>query len=147
MGLEEHAANKTGLRCHRVAPVQSLLGNERKSVPGFRKDWPTICCMEKHRPFRTAPIPPQLRLVTEITVETNGKHVSYLNTKHAAAYLGISESWLRQRRMTGNLGGQRPGPPFVRLGRAVRYSKPALDHWLGTQSPGSSVLDVCDEDH
>jgi predicted DNA-binding transcriptional regulator AlpA len=59
---------------------------------------------------------------------------NYFSTRQAASYLGISESWLRQRRMVGNLYGQRPGPPFVRLGRAVRYCKPVLDRWLTQQS-------------
>jgi predicted DNA-binding transcriptional regulator AlpA len=65
-----------------------------------------------------------------------------LNTRQAAAYLGISQSWLRQRRMMGNLGGQRPGPQFVRLGRAVRYSKSSLDRFVADQTHSSSVKDV-----
>jgi predicted DNA-binding transcriptional regulator AlpA len=58
----------------------------------------------------------------------------FFNTRQAAAYLGISESWLRQRRMTGTLGCQRPAPPFVRLGRSIRYNKSDLDRWLAQQS-------------
>lgn len=65
----------------------------------------------------------------------------FFNTRQAAAYLGISESWLRQRRMTGTPGCQRPAPPFVRLGRSVRYNKSDLDLWLATQTQGSSVED------
>ena len=53
-----------------------------------------------------------------------------LTTAEAAAYVSMSESWLRQRRMTGPLNDQRPAPPFVRLGRSVRYLKSDLDQWL-----------------
>jgi predicted DNA-binding transcriptional regulator AlpA len=60
--------------------------------------------------------------------------VNFFNTRQAAAYIGISQSWLRQRRMTGTLRGQRPAPPFVRLGRSVRYSKADLERWLAQQS-------------
>jgi predicted DNA-binding transcriptional regulator AlpA len=67
--------------------------------------------------------------VTTLASESN-----YFDARQASAYLGISESWLRQRRMTGNLGGQRPAPPFVRLGRSIRYNKVDLDRWLAQQS-------------
>ena len=49
-----------------------------------------------------------------------------LTDRDAARYLGISESWLRQSRMNGNPDA----PPFVRLGRAVRYLRDDLDRWL-----------------
>ncbi len=64
----------------------------------------------------------------------------FLDTKQAALYMGISESWLRQRRMTGILEGQRPAPPYIKLGRAVRYNKSVLDEWLAQQcsKPGNS---------
>jgi predicted DNA-binding transcriptional regulator AlpA len=68
--------------------------------------------------------------------------VNFFNTRQAAVYIGISQSWLRQRRMTGTLGGQRPAPPFVRLGRSVRYSKLDLDQWLADQTHRSSVEDI-----
>jgi predicted DNA-binding transcriptional regulator AlpA len=39
----------------------------------------------------------------------------------AAAYLGLSESTLAKRRMRGE------GPPYIKIGGAVRYEVPALD--------------------
>ena len=57
-----------------------------------------------------------------------------LKTPDAAIYLGVSESWLRQRRMTGNLDGKKPSPPYVRYGRSIRYLKTALDRFLSERS-------------
>jgi predicted DNA-binding transcriptional regulator AlpA len=73
---------------------------------------------------------------------TQGDSITCLTTAETAAYLAVSESWLRQRRMSGNLGGQRPAPPFLRLGRAIRYTKSDLDLWLATQTQRSTVEDL-----
>jgi predicted DNA-binding transcriptional regulator AlpA len=48
----------------------------------------------------------------------------------AADYIGMSESFLRQSRMDGHRENRTPGPPFVRIGRAVLYLKDDLDRWL-----------------
>jgi len=49
------------------------------------------------------------------------------SSSDAALYINMSESWLRQSRMSGRLDG----PPFLRLGsRAVRYLRADLDRWL-----------------
>ena len=53
-----------------------------------------------------------------------------LDTREAAEYIGMSESWLRQSRMNGHLEGRTPPPPFIRIGRAIRYSPTDLDNWL-----------------
>jgi predicted DNA-binding transcriptional regulator AlpA len=47
-----------------------------------------------------------------------------LEPSEAAAFLKVSISWLAKARATNN------GPPFVRIGRCVRYSKAALLRWL-----------------
>lgn len=57
-----------------------------------------------------------------------------LTTSEAAVYLAVSESWLRQRRMTGNLEGRRPAPPYVKIGRSVRYVRSEVDRWLAERS-------------
>lgn len=46
-----------------------------------------------------------------------------------AEYLGCSVSWLRKGRMTGQRE-KSPTPPFVRLGRSIRYLKGDLDAFL-----------------
>jgi len=48
-----------------------------------------------------------------------------LMNEHAAAeILGVTISFLRSRRC---LGG---GPPFVRVGRLIRYKPAHLDQWV-----------------
>jgi len=53
----------------------------------------------------------------------------YLNETEAAQLLGVSLPFLRQRRCYGALPGQKPGPPFMKFGRAVRYSLSDLEAW------------------
>lgn len=52
----------------------------------------------------------------------------YLTTKEAAAYTGMSESYLAKLRMgIGPIGG----PKFSRIGlRSVRYKRSDLDAWM-----------------
>ena len=49
-----------------------------------------------------------------------------LKEDEAAPYIGMSRSWLRQSRMTGN----KDAPPYVKIGRAIRYLRDDLDTWL-----------------
>jgi predicted DNA-binding transcriptional regulator AlpA len=51
-------------------------------------------------------------------------------TAEAARYIAMSESFLRQARMDGDRENRTPGPPFLKIGRAVRYLKHDLDAWL-----------------
>ena len=47
-----------------------------------------------------------------------------LTAEEAAKLLKVSLSWLAKARMTGD------GPPFIRVGRSIRYSEAALLQWL-----------------
>ena len=47
-----------------------------------------------------------------------------LTTAQCAALLGISEQWLEIARVRGD------GPPFVKMGRIVRYRRPSVLRWL-----------------
>jgi excisionase family DNA binding protein len=47
-----------------------------------------------------------------------------LTPKEAADYLRMSLSWLAKARMRGD------GPPFVRVGRSIRYPEAALVQWM-----------------
>jgi excisionase family DNA binding protein len=47
-----------------------------------------------------------------------------LTPKEAAEFLRVSLSWLAKARMRGD------GPPFIKVGRSVRYSEAALIHWM-----------------
>lgn len=50
-----------------------------------------------------------------------------VKTRDASEHVGLSESTLEKRRLTGD------GPPFVKIGRAVRYRICDLDAWIAAQ--------------
>ncbi len=50
-----------------------------------------------------------------------------LTPKETAGRLKVSTSWLAKARMRGD------GPPFLKIGRAIRYSEAALLHWMKSQ--------------
>jgi predicted DNA-binding transcriptional regulator AlpA len=47
-----------------------------------------------------------------------------LKPAEAAEFLKISVSWLAKARVNGD------GPPFIRVGRSIRYSRSALIRWM-----------------
>jgi predicted DNA-binding transcriptional regulator AlpA len=47
-----------------------------------------------------------------------------LTPKETAKRLKVSTSWLAKARMRGD------GPPFIKVGRAIRYSEAALIQWM-----------------
>lgn len=53
-----------------------------------------------------------------------------LTDPEAATYLGVSLSFLRQGRMEGRRANRSPGPPFIKMGKAIRYDLQDLDSWL-----------------
>ena len=56
---------------------------------------------------------------------------SYLwKTKDVAAYVDVPEGTVRRWRDT------RSGPPFIRVGRQVRYRPEAIEAWLESRSVG-----------
>jgi predicted DNA-binding transcriptional regulator AlpA len=54
----------------------------------------------------------------------NGAMERLLKPDEAAKFLRLSLSWLAKRRATGD------GPPFIRLGRSIRYSETAILRWM-----------------
>jgi hypothetical protein len=50
--------------------------------------------------------------------------ISLFTPKEAARFLRVSLSWLAKARMRGD------GPPYIQLGRAIRYSDAALLQWM-----------------
>lgn len=62
-------------------------------------------------------------------MSTNGER-RLLNETAAAQYLAVSRSYLRRARMDGPVAGRTPGPPFIRIGAAVRYDIRDLDLWI-----------------
>jgi excisionase family DNA binding protein len=60
-----------------------------------------------------------------IPVATIGATIErLLKPKEAAELLRVSLSWLAKARMRGD------GPPFIKVGRSVRYSEAALNQWM-----------------
>lgn len=53
-----------------------------------------------------------------------------MNEKEAAIYIGMSVPFLRQSRMDGNRENRTDAPPYLKIGRAVRYLREDLDRWL-----------------
>ena len=47
-----------------------------------------------------------------------------LTPKEAARLLKVSLSWLAKARMRGD------GPPFIRIGRSIRYTEATLIQWM-----------------
>ena len=54
----------------------------------------------------------------------------YLDTKQAAAYLGLSLKTLEKLRVTGR------GPRFAKAGRRVIYDRRDLDKWVAARKRG-----------
>lgn len=52
-----------------------------------------------------------------------------LTEADAARYIGLSRAYLRQSRMRVPRRGI-DGPPYIRVGRAIRYLRADLDRWL-----------------
>ncbi len=50
--------------------------------------------------------------------------LNLLRPNDASKFLKVSLSWLAKARMTGD------GPPYIRVGRSIRYSEVALLQWL-----------------
>lgn len=55
------------------------------------------------------------------------------DTCEAAAYLGMSEEWLKKARKTGRLSNGCGLPVFIKIGRSVKYLKSDLDDYLDSQ--------------
>jgi predicted DNA-binding transcriptional regulator AlpA len=47
-----------------------------------------------------------------------------LTPKEAARSLKLSDSWLAKARMRGD------GPPYIQIGRSIRYAESALIQWM-----------------
>lgn len=60
----------------------------------------------------------------------NSTNKRALSELEAAAYIGMSRSFLAQSRMDGLRDNRTPAPPFIKIGRSVRYLQEDLDNWL-----------------
>jgi predicted DNA-binding transcriptional regulator AlpA len=55
-----------------------------------------------------------------------------ITARDAAGLLRLSLSWLAKARMRGD------GPPYVKLGRSVRYGESALAEWTRSRTRSST---------
>jgi len=55
-----------------------------------------------------------------------------LTAKEAAARLKMSSSWMAKARMRGD------GPPYIRIGRSIRYTEPAVIQWMKSRQRSST---------
>jgi predicted DNA-binding transcriptional regulator AlpA len=55
-----------------------------------------------------------------------------MTPNEAAAVLKVSLSWLAKARMRGD------GPPYIRVGRSIRYSEAALIQWMKSRQRSST---------
>jgi len=67
---------------------------------------------------------PQTPAASATPQKPTASSLSLLSPKEAAKLLKVSISWLAKARMNGD------GPPYMRIGRSIRYSDAALLHWL-----------------
>ena len=65
---------------------------------------------------------------TIVTTKTGAGFDHLLTPQDAANFLGISLSWLAKRRLAGD------GPPYLKIGRCIRYSEAALVQWLKSRT-------------
>ena len=65
--------------------------------------------------------------MTVPTSKTNSGIERLLTPKEIADLFRVSTSWLAKARMRGD------GPPFIRIGRSIRYSEAAVRQWMKSQ--------------
>jgi predicted DNA-binding transcriptional regulator AlpA len=67
------------------------------------------------------------------TIKTAASIERLLPPKEAAHFLRVSLSWLAKARMRGD------GPPYIKVGRSIRYAVTALLQWMKSrQRPSTS---------
>jgi hypothetical protein len=75
--------------------------------------------------------------------QDRGQTPAYLTTPEAADVIGMTESWLERARWLGD------GPPYVKLGAAVRYSVDDLHAFMRarmrTSTTEGTAVDLIDE--
>ncbi len=67
---------------------------------------------------------------TQMNSLDNSTSARALNEIEAAHYICMSRSYLAQSRMDGQRANRTPAPPFIKIGKSVRYLKDDLDRWL-----------------
>jgi predicted DNA-binding transcriptional regulator AlpA len=64
---------------------------------------------------------------SKVAPKSTSPAIVLLTPKEAATLLKVSLSWLPKARMRGD------GPPFIRIGRSIRYAEATLLQWMRAQ--------------
>ena len=64
--------------------------------------------------------------------ETKQFQQQLLSEAEASFYLGVSRPFLAKSRMDGDIPGRTPGPPFLKIGRMIRYHIDDLNEWIAS---------------
>ena len=135
--------NGAGLRLHTVERVRAWMRvNKRAADSGVAERWP-----ERHRrrspwtrpratraPPRGQTLAPAMHVPLEGMTPARHDAKALLPTAEAAALLTLSASTLKRYRAEGR------GPPFLRLGGRVRYTRADLLKWALAHRQGERPL-------
>jgi len=70
------------------------------------------------------------------------EHPELLIDHEAAQYIRMSVAFLRCGRNRGVVGNRTTPPPFIKIGRSVRYDRRDLDAWLVANKRTSTARDA-----
>jgi predicted DNA-binding transcriptional regulator AlpA len=73
-------------------------------------------------------MPTQLDVSGRSARELNSSDERLLTPKETANFLRVSESWLAKARIRGD------GPPFLKIGRSIRYRQGDLIRWMRSRT-------------
>jgi len=62
-----------------------------------------------------------------------------LRDEEAAEIIGMSAAFLRKARCVGTLGNATPPPPYIKIGRSIRYRRADLDEWIAERTQHRSL--------
>lgn len=111
----------------RATPRNLPLGDEVAWVVTGSHDWCGECTALEKNSIPAEPPSPQMRLGNSPETLPCKK---LLSEKEAAEYLGVSRQYLRKSRVNGDRGEHGGMPPYVRIGRLIRYDIDAVDAWI-----------------
>ncbi|CZF87035.1 Helix-turn-helix domain protein [Grimontia marina] len=90
-----------------------------------------LIAIEEEQPKKRSS-PTRIESKTEASMEESSKP-RLLTEKQVAELIGMSRSFLRQSRMEGHRQNRTEAPPFIKVGRAVRYRYDDIDKWIEKQ--------------
>ena len=65
-----------------------------------------------------------------------------MTEQETSEYICMSRSFLRQSRMEGHRENRTPAPPFIKIGRSIRYMREDLDAWLDSFQRHNSLMEA-----